>query len=86
MPDVIEGQVGLIDVDVAKTASGVPYVYSIVKIRLEPVEVEYNLTLTSPASIGAITGVLPRATPPARGSMVYDETCGATTWAERRPR
>lgn len=72
--DVIEGQVGLIDVDVARTASGLPYVYSIVKIRLEPVGVEYNLTLHFPGehpvqlqggfAEGNLTG--------ARDAMVYE--------------
>ena len=74
VPDVIEGQVGLIDVDVARTASGVPYVYSIVKIRVEPAGVEYNLTLHFPGerpvqlqggfAEGNLTGM--------RDAMVYE--------------
>jgi hypothetical protein len=36
---------GLIDVGLARTASGIPYIYSLMKIRQEPSGVQYNLTL-----------------------------------------
>lgn len=42
---VVAGQAGLIEVDVERTASGVPYVYSLMKIKQEPSGVQYNLTL-----------------------------------------
>lgn len=42
---VMAGQAGLVEADAARTASGVPYVYSIMKIRAEPTGVQYNLTL-----------------------------------------
>lgn len=44
-PEVIGGQAGFIDVDVAHTASGIPYVYSLMKIPIDPSGVHYNLTL-----------------------------------------
>ena len=43
--EVIEGQAGFIDVDAAQTISGIPYVYSLMKIPGEPSGVHYNLTL-----------------------------------------
>lgn len=43
--EVIAGQAGFIDVDASVTKSGVPYVYSIMKIPGEPSGVHYNLTL-----------------------------------------
>lgn len=42
---VVSGDAGLVEADAARTASGVPYVYSIMKIRAEPTGVQYNLTL-----------------------------------------
>ena len=42
---VVAGQAGLIEVDVERTAGGVPYVYSLMKIKQEPSGVQYNLTL-----------------------------------------
>lgn len=42
---VISGDAALIEVDVEETAGGVPYVYSLMKIRQEPDGVQYNLTL-----------------------------------------
>ena len=36
---------GLIDVGLARTSSGVPYIYSLMKIRQEPSGIQYNLTL-----------------------------------------
>ena len=44
-PPVIAGQAGLIDVDATRTASGIPYVYSLMKIPAEHNGVHYNLTL-----------------------------------------
>jgi len=44
-PDVTAGRAGLIDVDVAHTASGIPYIYTLMKIRREPSGIQYNLTL-----------------------------------------
>ena len=44
-PEVTSGQAGFIDVDVATTASGTPYVYSLMKIPGEQRGVHYNLTL-----------------------------------------
>lgn len=44
-PDVTDGFVGLIDTDTGHTAGGVPYVYSLIKVRDEPSGVQYNLTL-----------------------------------------
>lgn len=88
VPDVIEGQVGLIDADVAKTASGVPYVYSIVKIRLEPVGVEYNLTLHFPGEHPVqLQGRFRRGQPHRREGCGWSTKWpGATTWWGRRPR
>lgn len=43
--EVIAGQAGLIDVGAARTASGIPYVYSLMKIPGEHSGVHYNLTL-----------------------------------------
>lgn len=43
--EVIAGEAGFIDVDAARTKSGIRYVYSIMKIRGEPAGVHYNLTL-----------------------------------------
>lgn len=42
---VVTGQAGLIEVDVERTASGMPYVYSLMKIKQEPSGVQYSLTL-----------------------------------------
>lgn len=44
-PAVVGGQAGLIEVNVERTANGVPYVYSLMKIKQEPSGVQYNLTL-----------------------------------------
>lgn len=41
-PAVAGGQAGLIEVNVERTASGVPYVYSLMKIKQEPSGVQYN--------------------------------------------
>ena len=43
--EVLAGQAGLIDVDAARTASGTPYVYSLMKIPGEHRGIHYNLTL-----------------------------------------
>ena len=43
--EVLAGQAGLIDVDAARTASGIPYVYSLMKIPGEHRGIHYNLTL-----------------------------------------
>lgn len=42
---VVAGQAGLIEVDVERTATGVPFVYSLMKIKQESGAVQYNLTL-----------------------------------------
>ncbi len=42
---VVAGQAGLIEVDVERTSSGVPFVYSLMKIKQESGGVQYNLTL-----------------------------------------
>ena len=42
---VVAGEAGLIDVGAARTASGIPYVYSLMKIPGEQSGVHYNLTL-----------------------------------------
>lgn len=44
-PEVTDGQAGLIDVAVARTGSGIPYIYSLMKIPQEPRGIHYNLTL-----------------------------------------
>lgn len=44
-PAVISGDAALIEVNVGHTASGVPYIYSLMKIKQEPSGVQYNLTL-----------------------------------------
>jgi hypothetical protein len=43
--EVLAGQVGLIDVDAARTASGIPYVYSLMKIPGEHRGIHYKLAL-----------------------------------------
>lgn len=43
--EVLAGEAGFIDVDAARTASGLPYVYSLMKIPGEHRGVHYNLTL-----------------------------------------
>jgi hypothetical protein len=43
--EVLSGQAGIIDVDAARTASGIPYVYSLMKIPGEHHGIHYNLTL-----------------------------------------
>jgi len=43
--EVLAGQAGLVDVDTARTASGIPYVYSLMKIPGEHRGIHYNLTL-----------------------------------------
>lgn len=42
---VVAGQAALVEVNVEVTASGVAYVYSLMKIKQEPSGVQYNLTL-----------------------------------------
>lgn len=42
---VASGEAGFIDVNVARTDSGIPYVYSLMKIPGEPRGIHYNLTL-----------------------------------------
>lgn len=44
-PDVVDGLAGLIDTNTGGTASNVPYVYSLIKVRDEPSGVQYNVTL-----------------------------------------
>lgn len=44
-PAVLAGQAALIEVNVGRTASGVPYIYSLMKIKQEPAGLQYNLTL-----------------------------------------
>lgn len=43
--EVTAGEAGLIDVDVAQTTSGIPYIYSLMKIPGDPSGIHYNLTL-----------------------------------------
>lgn len=43
--EVIAGEAGFIDVDAGRTKSGIPYVYSLMKIPGEHTGVHYNLTL-----------------------------------------
>lgn len=45
MSDFVSGEAGLIEVGVEHTASGVPYVYSLMKVKDAPSGVQYNLTL-----------------------------------------
>ncbi|MDX1876991.1 hypothetical protein SBE55_04075 [Mycolicibacterium sp. 141076] len=44
-PTAVGGQAGLIEVNVERTANGVPFVYSLMKIKQDPSGVQYNLTL-----------------------------------------
>lgn len=69
-----------------KTASGVPYVYSIVKIRLEPVGVEYNLTLHFPGEHPVqLRGGFAEGNPTGARMRWSMKWLGATWWG-RRPR
>jgi hypothetical protein len=42
---VTSGEAGFVDVNVSRTNSGIPYVYSLMKIPGEPRGIHYNLTL-----------------------------------------